>query len=389
MIKRLKVNGYLSLVDAEIRFTPLTVLLGRNGAGKSALLDALERLGSYARGGVERAFGPPPYSLEHLRSRGYGDMPETSFEVELTLDAEVYRYKLVLAERSGQAHVEQELLMRASGALLAAWSPQGRPISGTILRPDVPSPLSERIASHLKSVRIFDLDPRAIERPSEDGASVLSRDGYGVAAYLGKLQEEDPARFADIEERVRELRPGTMGLRVWGGGAGKLHWGIEDQRGESWRCPAPLLSWGDRVLVGILCVLFAAEEGSVVGLEEIDRGFHPSRYQAVVDLLSEAAYKGMGGRGPIQIIATSHSPYLLDHFDAQDVLVTAVRPDGSTACARLTDHPDFERWKSTTRPGELWSFLGEDWITQRASRRLDRAHRSRPPRSARSASSRS
>ena len=46
MIERLKVNGYLSLVDAEIQFTPLTVLLGRNGAGKSALLDALERLGS-------------------------------------------------------------------------------------------------------------------------------------------------------------------------------------------------------------------------------------------------------------------------------------------------------------------------------------------------------
>ena len=69
----------------------------------------------------------------------------------------------------------------------------------------------------------------------------------------------------------------------------------------------------------------------------------------------------------LQVIATSHSPYLLDHFDAQDVLLTALLSDGSTACARLADHPDFDRWKSTTRSGELWSFVGEDWVAQQAS----------------------
>ena len=68
------------------------------------------------------------------------------------------------------------------------------------------------------------------------------------------------------------LVSGTRALRVWGGAAGQVYWGIEDDRSEIWRCPAPLLSWGDRLLVGILCVLFAAEPGSVVGLEEVDRG---------------------------------------------------------------------------------------------------------------------
>ena len=249
--------------------------------------------------------------------------------------------------------------MRASGQLVAAWSFKARPASGTILRPDAPNPLVERIASHLKSVRVFDLDPRAIEQPSEDRESVLSRDGYGVGAYLGKLQEEDPARFADIEERVRQLRPGTKGLRVWGGGPGKLYWGIEDQRGEDWRCPAPLLSWGDRVLVGILCVLFAAEAGSVVGLEEIDRGFHPSRYQAVVDLMSEAAYKGMGGRGPLQIIATSHSPALVSRFqDRLDELRLVSRAAGGTTTVASMDEEVRRRLgeDSTAAPiGEVWA----------------------------------
>lgn len=359
MIERLKVSGYLSLVDAEIRFTPLTVLLGRNGAGKSALLDALERLGSYARGGVDRAFGPPPYSLGYLRSRGYGDIPTTSFEVHLIVDAERYRYKLTLAENQGQAQVKEERLMRGDGHVVAQWAYKTRPSSGTILKPDVSNPLVERIAAHLRSVRIFDLDPRAIEQPSEDRESVLRRDGYGVGAYLGKLQEEEPARFIEIEERVRQLRPGTKGLRVWGGGAGKVYWGIEDQRGEDWRCPAPLLSWGDRVLVGILCILFAAEAGSVIGLEEIDRGFHPSRYQAVVDLLSEATYKGIGGRGPIQIIATSHSPALVSRFQNRlDELRLVNRAAGGATTVAAMDEEVKRRLgeENTEAPiGEVWA----------------------------------
>lgn len=244
---------------------------GRNGAGKSALLDALERLGSFARGGVARAFGPPPYSINYMRSRGYGDIPSTSFEVDLALGPDRYRYKLALSERNYQAEVEEERLLDGAGKLVSAWSRGAAPASGTILRPDKPHPLIEQVAAHLKSVRIFDMDPRSIEQPSEEREAV-GRDGDGVAGYLSKLQEEAPHRFAEIEERVRQLRPGTNGIRVWSGGHGKLFWGLEDQRWEDWHCPAPLLSWGDRTLVGILCVLFSAESGSVVGLEEIDRG---------------------------------------------------------------------------------------------------------------------
>jgi len=41
MIKRLKVKGYKSLRDMEVRFEPLNIILGPNAAGKSNLLDAL------------------------------------------------------------------------------------------------------------------------------------------------------------------------------------------------------------------------------------------------------------------------------------------------------------------------------------------------------------
>lgn len=361
MIEHLKVNGYLSLVDAEIRFTPLTLLLGRNGAGKSALLDALERLGSYARGGVERAFGPAPYSLGFLRSHGHGDIPITTFEVDLSLpEGGTYRYRLSLRESNRQADIVEEQVTRpATGETVAAWSRRSPPSSGTILRPDSSNPILEGIASQLKAVRVFDLNPREIERPSDEGLSALSRDGFGIGAFLARLQEEEPERFGDLEGRLQKMRPGTKALKVWGGAAGQIFWGIEEPLTSDWRYPAPLLSWGDRVLVGILCLLFAAESGSILGLEEIDRGFHPSRYGAVVDLLSEASSHGVGGRGPVQIIATSHSPALVSRFQDRLAELRLVSR-AATGATRITSmQEEVKQRLGAAQPsapiGEVWA----------------------------------
>lgn len=41
MIKRLQIKNFKSLADVDIHFTPITVLLGLNGAGKSNILDAI------------------------------------------------------------------------------------------------------------------------------------------------------------------------------------------------------------------------------------------------------------------------------------------------------------------------------------------------------------
>ena len=83
MLERLKVHGFRTLVDTEIEFDPLTIMIGRNGAGKTTILDSLQLLGNFARGGVDRAFGPPPWSLVWQRTKGTGWIPAVRFEVQM------------------------------------------------------------------------------------------------------------------------------------------------------------------------------------------------------------------------------------------------------------------------------------------------------------------
>ena len=48
MLTRLEVSGFKNLVNVDVRFGPFTCIVGRNGAGKSNLFDAIRFLGALA-----------------------------------------------------------------------------------------------------------------------------------------------------------------------------------------------------------------------------------------------------------------------------------------------------------------------------------------------------
>ena len=66
----------------------------------------------------------------------------------------------------------------------------------------------------------------------------------------------------------------------------------------------------------------------------------------------------------IQIVGSTHSPYLLGRMEPREVQVTYLRDDGSTACEPLTHHPKFSKWKDEFHPGEMWSLFGEKWVSE-------------------------
>jgi predicted ATPase len=94
-------------------------------------------------------------------------------------------------------------------------------------------------------------------------------------------------------------------------------------------------------------------------IDDLERGLHP---RAMGNLVKQ--FRLLQQQNPdLQIVATTHSPYLLDYVEADEVLLTSVSEDGYAAIKPLTDHPDYERWKDVMAPGEFWSTVGERWVT--------------------------
>jgi hypothetical protein len=63
-------------------------------------------------------------------------------------------------------------------------------------------------------------------------------------------------------------------------------------------------------------------------------------------------------------VATSHSPFLIDHLRSEEVRITNITDDGTVTVGRLDEHDKFARWKDEMTPGEFWSMVGEKWLTQ-------------------------
>ena len=73
MLKRIKIQGYKSLVDLEVHLNPLSLLFGPNAGGKSNFLDALQLLSRIAESRTLKNAFEPPYRGKPLESFTFGD----------------------------------------------------------------------------------------------------------------------------------------------------------------------------------------------------------------------------------------------------------------------------------------------------------------------------
>lgn len=395
MIDHVSFTNFKSLRRVDVDLRRFMVVVGPNGSGKTSLLDGLHYLTQATQKPtasiLSGVFSPP-----NLQSRGV-DEP----------------MRLALSGRYRGVTVKVEIVITSKDAAAGhpAWSatvarswgeaeertsePPSRLLAKFRARTATHEPKSREmlaLAEELGSARKLRLDVEKLAAPSysDEETPRLAIDGEGLASVLADLAGRSPEAFQSIQDAASQIIPMLTRIRTR---RAKVHervqqeiriddepltrtveraqWGqqlVLDFNGAP-DVPAPLASEGTLLVIGLLTALLTEPRPRLLLLDDIDKALHPRAQRELVAQLRRV----LALDPELQIIATSHSPYLLDHFDPQDVLVTALRPDGSTACAPLTAHPDFDRWKNTTHAGELWSFLGDDWVTERPYAKLEQA----------------
>ena len=197
----------------------------------------------------------------------------------------------------------------------------------------------------------------------------MEKDGTGLASVLDEMAGNRPDDFNALQLSLRRILPQVERVRYRRTqittALSELmpehtlpgHEVIFDFVGAR-DVPAHAASEGTLIVLGLLAGLMNSAHPRILLMDDLDRGLHPKAMKSLVLQLREWLKLSPDA----QIIATTHSPYLIDQFSPQEVRLTTTQDDGSVVCAALHEHPDFDRWKDLMLPGELWSTVGEDWV---------------------------
>ena len=128
-------------------------------------------------------------------------------------------------------------------------------------------------------------------------------------------------------EWIRKLTPmDVVNLQFDPDASGRTLLSLKEKNGQT--VSADCASDGTLRFLGILAAMFGPDPATVYFIEELENGIHPTRLGLLVELI-ESQTKRRG----IQVIATSHSPQLLQFLSEESI-------EHASLVYRLPDHPD-------------------------------------------------
>lgn len=356
-LKSLTIRGFKSIEAMDgFALEKINVLIGANGAGKTNFVDFFRLLRAMADERLQ-SFVHEQGTADGLFFLGPKRTPQISCHLEFGAN----EYEFVLGPTAGgSVQVQQESVRYTGGKGL------GRPTtlswgsleSGLKRNKDEPSIWNKgpgvpwyvyEAVSSWTVYHFHDTSPLAPMRREQAARDFekLRHDASNVAAYLLHMRDAAPGSYALIRDTVRliapffddfllrpELRAGQEFVR--------LEW---HQRGSDFPFQPSQLSDGTIRFICLATALLQPKPPATVLIDEPELGLHPYAIKVLAELIRSAGERA-------QLVISTQSPTLLDHFEPKEIVVVN-RSDGASTFARIDSH-ELGDWLETYSVGELW-----------------------------------
>ncbi|MEM9836518.1 MAG: AAA family ATPase [Bacteroidota bacterium] len=383
MIKELHLENWKSFKKSRLYIDPLTILIGRNASGKSNVLDALSLLQSISsgnqitqslngtsestgvRGGVNWMIKQGESSCKiGVTVKGEEELIEYFYEIELgilenraeLLSECLYRVRLRKTNTNKSYkklfHTDDRDISKPSIIAYFSTNTQGRGKrfelrrSYSILSQSRSLSLIKDVAKGVNTVvkhlqRIFVYDPiPSLMRDYSPLNDALLPDGSNISGVLAAIEN---GRRKEVEHQLAKyfkLIPEKDVTRVYTELVGKFGADAMLYVEENWKnittsVDAKGMSDGTLRFIAIMVALLTLKEGSLLVIEEIDNGLHPSRSDVLVKIINE-----IGLSRNIDVVCTTHNPSLLNAFGNEIIpFVSYVYRDDLTgdSCIKLLE----------------------------------------------------
>jgi predicted ATPase len=357
-LETFRLRNFKAVRDSgEIEFTPLTVFIGNNGSGKSSLLEALETLWRVIEFGLDDAFIPWK-GFENIWNKAVKHDPTENqlgrlslanpmmFEISGLMDAIPFKGKIEINKDKSR---DQILITSQDFETFRQVPPEENKAAD---KPDFEVHY-HAWGDFVKSWQFLNLEPSQMLQPRPQRRSVrqigLKKKGANIAQFLQSIYDIEPSVLESIAETLKSVMPYASDLRpaITSELERNVYLklseaGIEEPLG-GW-----LLSQGTLRIVALLAVLRHPKPFSVIFIEELENGLDPRAIHLIVDEIR--TYLQAGG----QIVATTHSPYLLDLLELSQIVVVERSQSGAPTFKRPSKQK-LKAWSDKFAPGRLYT----------------------------------
>lgn len=361
-IERIGIKGFRSIGDVTLDLDNPTILVGRNGAGKSNLVDALSFVAEAMVLPLEAVFDRRSgvFAVVHRHASATpGGWPGPGMRIDFGpvqpgIRSATYAFEIGPAkDRAFQVMAEQCVVYPHDGPVSWFERKQGSIRTNLGVEPSIDSsalalPLIggdtrvNPVLRALTGVRAYNINPSLMrDMQDPEGAVGLRTDGRNSASVLRDIERQSPESLERIVRFLSSMVPelSHVGVRSYRNRLGLVfqqEWELPASgRREGMEFDALYMSDGTLRALGLLLAAYQRPAPTVLIVEEPEMSIHPGALETLLDVFHAAARR-------MQVVVTTHSPELLDAEWVEDRHIRVVSWQAGATRVTPLDEPDRE-----------------------------------------------
>lgn len=379
MITQIHISNFKAIRDSSLDLTPVHLLIGPNDSGKTSVLEAIAAICRSVDHDISASFLGRWQGRELVHSAS--DEPVVQLSAMLQDQGQTLQYRLhvefpgkhreSLIQKAEVEHNGQvvDIKYRANSTLTDFVAKNASSLPEISNRPGWP--VAKTIDQLMAGCWYIRWSARNLALPTslDPGRRFrLEGNGFGLPTLLDDLLSDNRDNFSRLEQEFIEIFPhvSSIGLSQQPGFSAAVDRPDETLELKSspgkqivfrllnnkHDLPASQAAEGMLYILAYLALMHLPEPPRVLLIEEPENGIHPNRVHDIVRILRKLVER----HPTTQIVMTSHSPYLVDAFQPEEV--TWCHRDSSTndvRMDRLDTLPNVKQSLSVFSLGEIWT----------------------------------
>lgn len=377
MITQVHIKNFKAIRDASVDLTPIHLLIGPNDSGKTSVLEAIAAICRSVDHNASESFLGRWQGLELVNSGS--EERNVTIGILFCSDEIDSRYQIVAEfPETGRQVRWIEAAALSNGAYDLVQSGQHTRMHSARRNAESAAqeskraewPIAKKVSDSVSGCWYLRWTARNLALPTAlnpDRRFRIEGNGFGLPTLIDDLLNYDRESFSALEREFVQIFPHvrTIALVQQQGFNSPV-----DQSDETLTLqpspgkqivfrlkntdrdlPASQAAEGMLYILGYLALMYLPKPPRVLLIEEPENGIHPNRVGDIVRILRRLVER----HPETQIVMTSHSPYLVDAFQPNEVTWCRRNESGDVVLTRLDTLPEVERAMSIFSLGEIWT----------------------------------